>query len=407
MRLSLSTLSFFIFVITAQAEVNIDNVKLLWGPLTRVATLKILESEIDRPYYKLTKKPMITQSVMPMIQAGPVKQNPFLFTDYDFYVGNHLPRAGEQIEAPPTISSSDAKWFKNLIKSKKAPDIFIIGGHHVIAEGWHNHEETHFLYEPTLQETLKKYPAARQTFDNVKFAILWGCNTMTNLEPHGPNGEYMSPAQIYEEFEKGNRDQMIGPSSKINTLEFYKERLAREYGPSNPEHYEYTRGPQFEKCLGPGKYENCKVTDLDRILPERGLYDGSHRFNHPYVNKRYFPNAYLVLGYSSASPSEEARGVIFKTMLQRSYKDLKKYNVTNIILTLIDPKTPEDLRKNVIEVVRKNWTIVTYELNRARPSGSITPAYPELDSNGIFNTVVSKDTPAYSPYENREESLLK
>ena len=71
--------------------------------------------------------------------------------------------------------------------------------------------------------------------------------------------------------------------------------------------------------------------------------------------------------------------------------------------TIVDPNTPPDLRKTVIESVRKNWTIVTYAQNRGRPSGSITPALPELDKNGIFNVSVpgSKDTPLYAPYEVR------
>lgn len=406
MKLVSILFSLIFYSLNLFAEVDIDQIKLLWGPLTRVATLKIIEAELDRPYFRLKQKPMIYQSKMPMLKPGPIKQNPFYLTGTDFYVGSHLPGPGESPGTPPAIKKSDAQWFTKLVQSGNSPDIFIIGGHHVIAEGWHDHAENHFLYEPTLQETLKKYPDARATFDNVRFAILWGCNTMTNLEPHGPNGEYLSPAEIKDEFDRGNRTQMIGTGKTTNTLEFYKQRLAREYGPSNPAHYEYTRGPKFEKCLGPGKYENCIITDLDRILPEYGLYDGSHRFNHPYVNKRYFPNAYLVLGYSSASPSEEGRGVIFKELLRRSYKDLKSENITNIILTIIDPQTPEELRKKVIEVVRKNWTIVTYEMNRNRPSGSITPAYPELDSNGIFNTVVSKDTPAYAPYERRENGTI-
>jgi hypothetical protein len=76
--------------------------------------------------------------------------------------------------------------------------------------------------------------------------------------------------------------------------------------------------------------------------------------------------------------------------------------VTNIIGTIVAPQTDETLRKKVIEALRKNWTIQTYRMNRKRPSGSITPAYPDLDANGSFNVRVSKDTPRYAPYEDRE-----
>jgi hypothetical protein len=76
--------------------------------------------------------------------------------------------------------------------------------------------------------------------------------------------------------------------------------------------------------------------------------------------------------------------------------------LTNIIGTIVAPQTDETLRKKVIEALRKNWTIQTYKMNRERPSGSITPAYPDLDANGVFNVHVSKDTPLYAPYEDRE-----
>ena len=241
--------------------------------------------------------------------------NPFKSVSEDFDVGQYLPDPGQTPSAPPSLEPRDAEWFEDRVSRDELPQIFVIGGHQVISEGWHNHAETRFMFLPTLLQTLQSTPAAREVFGSVKLAILWGCNAMTNLEPHGPAGEYLDPGQIRLRYESGlqGRKTRIGSEARTNSLEFYKARLALEYGPNSPTgHYEYTRNVNDERCLGPGRYERCSITNLERIMPESGLFDGSHRYNYPYMMKRLFPGAYLVLGFSSASPSESERTLIFQ-----------------------------------------------------------------------------------------------
>ena len=96
----------------------------------------------------------------------------------------------------PQITEAQAQWFDRMVASGNLPDVFVVAGHQVISEGWHNHSETLFMFLPTLLSTLTKHPSARAFFDHIRIAVLWGCNTMTNLEPHGDNGEYLNPEQI-------------------------------------------------------------------------------------------------------------------------------------------------------------------------------------------------------------------
>ena len=389
--------------------------KLLWVPLNRVATFNLMSTEISQPFYSQMEgwvTPKLQTVVAPIDAKATV--NPFALEDKDFAVGNHLPNPGEQEGPIPKISSISAKWFDDVVKNnEKLPDLFLIGGHHVISEGWHNQEENAFLYMPTMLETFKDHPNAKKVFGAVKLAILWGCNTMTNLEPHAEDGSYLNSQEIESIFKSGTKGEnkmrgiLSDGSIKTNSLEFYKSRLAREYGKYTKQ-YEYTRDPKEEKCIGKKPYENCTVTNLERIMPEKFLYDGEHIFNEPYRMKGIFPNAYLVLGFSSASPSEEDRAKILGKTLADARKELNKglpakdaRKIYNVMYTITSEKTSDELRKRVIESVRKFWTINTFNMNGGRPSGSITPAYPELDKNGVFNVEVSKDTPLHLPYEKR------
>ncbi|MBC7690997.1 MAG: hypothetical protein H7222_04460 [Methylotenera sp.] len=377
-------------------------VRLLWVPINRKATTVLLQKEFTED--KSTTFEIVEAPVDPHKGI-----NPFGVADKDFEVGMSLTLHSKDRGPVPQILGEDSQWFDSLIKEEKLPDVFLIGGHHVISEGWHNDPENKFVFMPTLLETLGKFPSAQRVFDNVKLAILWGCNTLTNLEPHAADGSYLSAEQIKTIHESGpeGRRKMNGTSEKVNSLEFYKSRLAREYGPHGAT-YEYTRSAQRERCRGPGRYEDCYITNLERILPESFLYDGDHRVNEPHRMKQMFPNAYLVLGFSSASPSEEQRAEILQVALDRSEKVLNaglasdsKDRVNHALKMIVDPATPHDVRLRIIEEVRKQWTIATYQMNRQRPSGSITPAFPELDKNGVFNYRVSKDAPTYLPYEAR------
>lgn len=412
-------------------------VKLLWAPINRTATYKLLESEYELGQILggQTVYPRLETIVAPV---NPYKNpNPFAIADHDFAVGNNLPSPGLERGPVPKVKEADALWFDDLVRKGDLPDVFLVGGHHVISEGWHDDPESMFLFMPTLMETLRTHPAAKQVFDHMKFAVLWGCNTMTNLEPRADDGAFLDSAEIKAAYESGDegKNRMIGlradGSVKTNSMEFYKSRLAREYGP-NSGHYEYTRSAKAERCKGPGKYENCEITNLERIFPDSFLYDGEHRMNEPYRMKQIFPKAYLVLGFSSASPSEERRATILGKTLDNARDSLNKGKfpndagyIKNILYVLTADETPAELRKTVIQEIRKQWTIATTIMNpspangKARPSGSVTPAFPELDANGIFPIGGKElqaelkrrgatkldfdptDAPTFAPYEKR------
>jgi hypothetical protein len=374
--------------------------RVLWGALTRPWTLNYVVSELNRALAPGLKTEVLD---IPMDTTP----NPFFVQPDDFDAGRYLEWPSEGQGPVPEISPADASWFDGLVAQDRMPDIFVIGGHDVISEGWHDDAEKHFIFWPTLLDTVQRYPNAGRVMGNIKLAILWGCNTMTNLEPHGPHGEYLPPEEIRRIYESGpqGRAEMIGAAGKNNTLEFYKSRLARDYGPASP-HYEYTRRASRERCTSPDR-RNCPVTDLERIMPESGLYDGTHRYNHPYIMKRLFPSAYLVLGYSSASPNEEQRIGIFETAVHRATARLNAglaasdpRFVHDLIAELSSAETRDEDRKRLIEALRFAWTAST-ESALGLPSGSITPAYPELDAHGIFNNPVSKEAPLVAPYEAR------
>jgi hypothetical protein len=401
---------------TPDANVGVrPPVKLLWVPLNRVATFTLLKQSFEKTSALADGRvvqPLLQTTKAPGLVGDPV--NPFGLANHDFRTGLQL--TNETSNGPvPTVSENDVKWFEEQVAANNLPDVFMVGGHHVISEGWHNDPESSFLFMPTLLDTLSKSNSARKIFDHVKLAVLWGCNTMTNLEPHGANGEYLDSSEIETEYKasRSGRLSMIGINAagdvKTNSLEFYKQRLAREYGPESGK-YEYTRSSRRERCIGtPAEpFKNCPVTNLERIMPETFLYDGTHKFNEPARMKSIFRNAYLVLGFSSASPSEEQRAKILNQVLREATHDLNQELLVthqpaqdNILYTIVADQTDHDLRMKAIELVRKHWTLDTYSLNRQRPSGSITPAFPELDKNGVFNVHVSRDTPLVAPYEKR------
>jgi hypothetical protein len=241
---------------------------------------------------------------------------------------------------------------------------------------------------------------------------------MTNLEPHGPKGEYLSPEEIKAKYFSSpqERAKMVGSADKVNTLEFYRQRLFREYGPSNKKE-EYVRTKNEEICLVK-PYTNCTITNLDRIMPDSYLYDGSHLYNYPYMMKRLFPNATMIFGYSSASPSEEIRVKIFQEMLDKTYADLNasfaamgKGKINNVLFPLTlqpsDPRLNNDLNRMIIKVMRKNWTIATDTMNRNRPSGSISPAYPDLSADGVLGAPLARGSFQYGPFEDLGSNPLR
>jgi hypothetical protein len=366
--------------------------------------LQILETELEKPI-KLNDAQ--SPATVHILDLTTILTNPFKVSPDDFDLGTSRPYPKEPVGPIPTVSERQAAWFDQIVAAGNLPDVFVVAGHQVISEGWHNEAESKFLFLPTLLETLKKSQSARIFFAHIKLAVLWGCNTMTDLEPRGPHGEYLSPEEIKELYDSGPKGKLavIGSADKVNTLEFYRARLAREYGPGS-EHYEYTRDPKAEKCEAK-PYGNCDVTNLDRVMPDSYLWDGNHFYNYPYMMKKLFPMASLIFGFSSASPEERIRAHIFRETLDHSYADVnaelkasgKKIN--NLLLPLISENSDENLDKQIIKSLRKNWTLMTDSMNRGRPSGSITPIYPDLDGDGVLGAPLNHGSPQYGPYEEK------
>jgi len=391
----------------ADDPLTLPQIDILWGEFTRPASLFLINSELEKSIHvPVNGVPGAKSTHGNYINFANLKtSNPFFVThdaphEGDFYVGTYLPNANEKKGPIPTVPEKDAQWFDKLIAAKHSPKVFIIGGHQVISEGWHNDAESDFMFLPTLMKTISNNPAARRVFEGIKIAVLFGCNTMTNLEPHADDGHLMSSNEIKNLYFSGpaGKQRVLGGynDAQVNTLDFYRGRLANEYGP-NSDHYEYTRATgDPEKCSGPGPYDHCGLTNLDRIMPDSGLWDQTHRYNYPYMMRRIFPNANIILGFSSASPSEEERVKILKTAIDGTYADvnadLKKHPdpngkvkvINNILLPLVEDGYTDSLKRSIISSLRKNWTLATYKMNRLRPSGSISPAYPDLDAKSIL-----------------------
>jgi hypothetical protein len=415
-------------------------VRVLWSPLTREGSLLVLLKELRKPLGTL--QPVAQRRDVPRVSEGGI--NPLGMADGDFRTGMNLVYPTQKREdAPLNIEPADARFFEDLVATGNLPDVFIIGGHHVIGEGYHDDAEKNFIYTPSLIRGIDTYPAMKQVFGNVKVGILWGCNTLTNLEPHGPNGEYLDPQQIEEMYENPEtRDDVLGrkvtPSAyAYNSWNMYVNRLRVVYGPNSSVAYEYTTEQARERCEGtPAEpYRNCHVTNLMRVLPHRALFDGEHRMNGAAVHKRIFPNARVLLGFAGTSPSEETRAAIFQAALNRAYQLVNQgvqpgepAYVSNILGTIVSDERSEhfeQLRLRAIKALRSAWATTSYRMNidpdasapvRNRPGASITPAYPELDANGmfvpetrhemdgktwVFPAVKAYRTPQYRPYERR------
>ena len=82
----------------------------------------------------------------------------------------------------------------------------------------------------------------------------------------------------------------------------------------------------------------------------------------------------------------------------------KGKSITNLLLPLIKDGYSDDLKKLIISALRKNWTEETYHRNRNRPSGSISPLFPELENGSILGAPFSGGSPQYGPYEPMESA---
>lgn len=121
--------------------------------------------------------------------------NPFGVTLNDFKTESYLPSPQRGGEIPATASRS-VEWFKTQHDAQNVPDVFTIGGHHVISEGYENSDEELYIFEPTLMRAVKNNAYVNAYFSHVKLAILWGCNTLTNLEPRDTKENLLIPEEI-------------------------------------------------------------------------------------------------------------------------------------------------------------------------------------------------------------------
>lgn len=333
----------------------------------------------------------------------PLKQNPFSITSDDFESESYLPwplLPVPQItpfSEPEAAEAKDVAWFDQVRSANALPDVFIVAGHHVISEGYHDHRETGFLFQPSLFSTIMKYPVAKEFFDHIKLAILFGCNTLTDLEPHHADGSIMTPQEMVSLAAQGTTglQKLLGTSQVINSLEFYKDRLAREYRPGAGHPGGYTRIASEERCEKDGS--SCDVTNLERIMPIQGLYDGTSRYNEARKMRELFPNAYLVLGFSSASPSEEMRVGILRAAVEAANRKLGLKG-DNVIHQIVDENTSENTRRIAVAALREAWEMTTFKMNRGRPSGSITPKYPDIDDGRVMYLRQTNDPQLNSKY---------
>lgn len=366
-------------------------------PAISVVTKDLLSKSFVFAPWPANSDDKINMIVLPAKPNSP--DNPFLAAPKDFNVGDYLPwPLGTPAGQFPLPNDIQLNWYDEQLDQGLAPDIWMVGGHHVISEGYHNNEETSFIFEQGIFWAAANDPGARAYFDHVKVAILFGCNTLTDLEPHHADGSVMEPEEIKKLYESGpqGRQAVLGTAKVINSMEFYKNRLATEYGEHSHE-YSYTRSAAKEKCIPNSLTTNCPVANLERILPDSGLFDGTHRYNEAMKARELFRNAYLVLGFSSASPSEEERVQI----LQRAVQDAtKQLNIPgkNAMDLIIEEATPEPLRKSAIVALRHAWEKATFAMNRHRPSGSITPRYPDIDRGYVMEVRQTNDPQLYAKY---------
>ncbi len=353
-----------------------------------------IDSELKRSFESSTGATV--EFIRPDLNAA---DNPFLVTGKNF-----LTSKDGQI---PLIPASRLSWFENLIAQNKMPDIFIINGHHVPGLGFHSDTTyeapeknadgeslqlyTKSLFMPSIHKSIETYPILKKFFSRTKLVFVGGCWGLSNFEQksNGISGDYLNPeklAQIY----LTNKSAVIGSSGNRHSLEGQRWELATIYGG------DFTRSAANESCSDSSKLI-CDKYHADRVMPDSMLFDGSHRFNQPHWYKKSFPNALGVFGFFSPSP--RTPGSIWQSTFNQSRERMK---INNVLLPLFDEATSIQAKKTIIQSLRISWTRATYLINRNRPSGSITPAFPDLDKNGLFAYDEGAPeyplAPKYAPY---------
>lgn len=342
--------------------------------------------------------------------------NPFEISNRSFNLGD-LRNSVEAAGPEHTYSEASAKWFARQVETGRTPDVLVISGHHIPALGWHTDDsligsKNVEYYRGSMSSlqmfaSANKYPAVRQFFSKVKLAFIGGCWALANLEPHGANGEYLEPHQIavvYHHFMAGKWRTVGGPSM-VHSLEHERDRLVTLYDG------DFTRLTRDEICY---QIKNeCPTLSVERVLPDYGLYDGSHSFNGPYLFKTLLPNAALVMGFHSPSPEHRDVGELLSAAISGSRADLAIRGITfeghpiqsPLRMIFEERRLSEASYKEVIHALRVNWTKSTYLRNRGRASGSISPALADEDANGPFayypESKLIPNAPRFAPYDRR------
>jgi hypothetical protein len=367
-----------------------DSIIMLQLNLGGKEVFNLLKSEAERPMTFRSKKTPVQEVSLP----NPEVQNPFAIEKGNFLIHKKY------------IEEKDADWFQQQIEENRIPDILYIGGHHVPSQGWHTHQlddQDHSyqsIYFPTLLNSLKKYPAMKIYFSKIKFVFIGGCWGLANLEPHGKKGEYLSPDKIKQLYfsSAAGKSLVLGNKKNPHSLEYQKWELTQVYSA------DYTQNPNEKACDA----NTCSKWYIHEALPDIGLFDGSRRYNIPYLMRYIFPNAQLVVGFHSPSPFNQKVAQIYRNVFASVRAEFPELN--NIFVQLLNPENSE-VTKKMTQSFRKNWTLKTYQLNNKRASGSITPAYPDLDQSGLFVLPESMQlpwAPRFSPYYelNAQKELL-
>ncbi|MBC7742716.1 MAG: hypothetical protein H7061_10990 [Bdellovibrionaceae bacterium] len=352
--------------------------------------------------------------------------NPFAVSKYGFEVGSAFVNGEFNEAGVPVFSAKMLDWFQELENKNIKPEVFIINGHHSIGLGFSSDAEWNMkdknqpersyelsmrsLYLPTILKSQQRFAVVKRFFENIKLAFIGGCEGLANLEPKefGVSGRALKLDEIKERYETGDRKIIVGDKAAGTGLAHYKYDLATTYN----EHF--TENASDEACFDSVLKRGCQVHHVERILPDSGLWSDSHPYNRPLQMKQLFPKAYAVFGFNTPSPLRP--GIIWENTFAEARRSSA---VTNILAPILSDEISLAEKRNLVQKLRVAWTKSTLRLNKRgignkvvnRVSGSITPAFPELDANGIFaygngESEVS-GAPKFAPYEIRSTVSLQ
>lgn len=408
-----------LFVLVVSVTLNAQTVKPIYVVHVNLGNVQLTNevvAEFLRPNPAFQNRPVVV--LRPNLD---IEDNPFAVSKWGRQTGMTRPGSEIAFKNTPILTEKMVAWFDELEKKDIRPEVFIMNGHHIVGMGFESDDlwETKFknqfgelislskrsLYFPSVVRSKNYFPVVERFFNNIKLVFIGGCEGLANLEPkeNGVSGRALTPEEIKAKYFGGQKDLMLGDISKGQGLAGYKSDLVRIYSSA------FTINQSEEVCLDSANGLNCDVFNVNRILPDSGLWDGLHTFNMPYQMKRTFPNAYGVFGF--ATPSPRTPGLLWKA----AFADARlKLGRENFFQPLLSENVSTNEKKQIIQRMRIGWTKATQEGNKRirngkivnRISGSITPAFPELDKNGIFayegRGTDFPEGPSFAPYEIRE-----